>query len=226
MATNSNVFDLRGVDCSLKYPDFKHAMRLCEGGFGSVHKFKSMKRSFPSFGQSNSDVACKFFGYIKDGNTGRPAETPDIKFIKKEIEFMRDLTEFKCVAQLYGVIKDTGNGYLPDKNPRHLVSYPIIVMELINGGDLIDKIQYIGGKLSEKDLSCMFKGICDALANIHKKNCVHCDLKLENVMLHSYGNVPDVVKIVDFGCMERMNNFAQFQSPKLFGEPDIFRYRS
>ncbi|CAD8206332.1 unnamed protein product [Paramecium pentaurelia] len=70
----------------------------------------------------------------------------------------------------------------------------IMVMEYLNGGSLLNQAN---SKLSEGDAKSYSKQIVDAIAYCHENNIVHCDLKLENIMLTAPNSKE--IKIIDFG---------------------------
>lgn len=79
-----------------------------------------------------------------------------------------------------------------------------VVMEKLNG-DMLDMIVNFCdpvtgeiGRLSERIAKFLIYQILIALAYLHKKNIVHCDLKPENVLLTTSSNFPQV-KLCDFG---------------------------
>ena len=72
-----------------------------------------------------------------------------------------------------------------------------MVMEMINGGELFDRIVDVG-KYSEKDAARLFSQILDACRYLHSKGIVHRDLKPENLLLTSSGAEANI-KIADFG---------------------------
>ena len=67
-------------------------------------------------------------------------------------------------------------------------------MELCGGGDLLTYVRKRRW-LSEDLAKYFFKQIVDGLNYIHAKNIVHWDIKLDNLLLDSEGNI----KIADFG---------------------------
>jgi len=71
-----------------------------------------------------------------------------------------------------------------------------LVMDLVNGGELFDKIVE-KGQYTEKDASTIIRNIVSAIDYLHKNKIVHRDLKPENLLL-KLGNDNDVM-LSDFG---------------------------
>uniref|UniRef100_A0A0E0E3Q2 non-specific serine/threonine protein kinase n=1 Tax=Oryza meridionalis TaxID=40149 RepID=A0A0E0E3Q2_9ORYZ len=69
-----------------------------------------------------------------------------------------------------------------------------IILELITGGELFDKIAR-QGKLRENEARKYFQQLIDAIDYCHSKGVYHRDLKPENLLLDSHGNL----KVSDFG---------------------------
>lgn len=68
-----------------------------------------------------------------------------------------------------------------------------IVMELVTGGELFEKIQTVH-RFSEKKAAEYFRQILSGVNYLHKHNIVHRDLKPENILFDG-----ELLKIVDFG---------------------------
>ena len=78
-----------------------------------------------------------------------------------------------------------------------------IVMELVRGGDLFDRIVQ-KGKYSEEDARKVMGKVLSAVRYLHSKNIIHRDLKPENILLEQPGD--DIsVKITDFGLAKHTN---------------------
>ncbi|GMT22456.1 hypothetical protein PFISCL1PPCAC_13753, partial [Pristionchus fissidentatus] len=75
--------------------------------------------------------------------------------------------------------------------------YVYLVMELVTGGELFDRI-VAKGSYTEKDASCLIKQVLAAVQYMHDNGVVHRDLKPENLL---YYNSDDDSKIMisDFG---------------------------
>ena len=132
------------------------------------------------------------------------------KYFENELRILKDL-HHPNIVHLEDVKKD-------DK-------YYYIVMEFVNGGSLTDclkKYQMKYGKsFPEEIVQYLMRQIVDAIKFIHKRNIIHRDLKLDNIMVN-FDNDNDKnnlnmmrakVKIIDFGFATKLtpdkNNLAQ-----------------
>ncbi|XP_063627786.1 serine/threonine-protein kinase D1 [Cydia splendana] len=73
-----------------------------------------------------------------------------------------------------------------------------VVMEKLRGDMLEMILSHEKGRLTERTTKYLVAQILVALKHLHAKNIVHCDLKPENVLLSSDGDLPQV-KLCDFG---------------------------
>jgi calcium-dependent protein kinase len=69
-----------------------------------------------------------------------------------------------------------------------------IVMELCRGGDLSTRRPY-----SERQVAIIIRQVLSAVSYLHHRNCVHRDLKIENILFQSEDPQDFRVKIIDFG---------------------------
>ena len=74
---------------------------------------------------------------------------------------------------------------------------PYIVMDLLRGSSLADILKQ-RDYLPLDEAMVIFKQVCDALGEAHKRGVVHRDIKPENIMLE-YSDKGVHVKVVDFG---------------------------
>merc|ERR1719222_1191188 len=72
-----------------------------------------------------------------------------------------------------------------------------LVMELVTGGELFDRI-VSRGNYTEKDAASLMATLCDALNYLHGKHIVHRDLKPENLLYSSPAD-DAIIKVADFG---------------------------
>jgi len=106
----------------------------------------------------------------------------DIKLLKREIDIMKKV-DHKNILKLHEIYEDDAKVY--------------IVMELINGSELFDRIVE-KGFYSERNAQVVVKQILDAVAYLHSKGIAHRDLKPENLLCSGTGE-DEIVKIADFG---------------------------
>ena len=88
-----------------------------------------------------------------------------------------------------------------------------IVQELCTGGDLFDMIN-MRGPLSEHDSRAMFLELASAVAYCHELKISHRDLKAENILFDSRGNL----KLADFGLCQIMKDGSALKTR--CGSPD------
>ncbi|KAK3405384.1 hypothetical protein EUGRSUZ_K01647 [Eucalyptus grandis] len=88
-----------------------------------------------------------------------------IEDVRREVKILRALTGHKNLIQFYDAYEDEDNIY--------------IVMELCQGGELLDRILSRGGKYSEEDAKAIMVQILSAVAFCHLQGVVHRDLKPE-----------------------------------------------
>jgi len=79
-----------------------------------------------------------------------------------------------------------------------------LVMELVTGGELFDRIVEKGSYTEKMAADTIFT-LCDALDCLHQKKIVHRDLKPENIL---YSDTTDkaVIKVADFGLARMVSD--------------------
>jgi len=95
-----------------------------------------------------------------------------------------------------------------------------IVMELLNGGELFDKINQ-AKSFSEKKAARYFHQILSAVQYLHSHQIVHRDLKPENILFDD-----QTLKIVDFGTSKVYNstkNMKKFKGTSFYIAPEVIR---
>ena len=101
-----------------------------------------------------------------------------------------------------------------------------IVMELVRGGDLFDRILE-KGKYSETSARLVMLKILSAVSYLHSEEIIHRDLKPENILLvdaHDDTNV----KITDFGLAKRTNQdgLKTFCGTPQYFAPEVLKRKS
>ncbi|XP_049291813.1 caM kinase-like vesicle-associated protein isoform X4 [Anopheles funestus] len=138
-------------------------------------------------------LAAKFIQIVKKG---------DRRNIEREVHMMNVLHHAK-IAQLYAA-------YEYDRTF-------CVMMELVEGGELFDRVLDEKFILTEKACAIFMRQICDAVAYIHGNNIIHLDMKPENILcLTESGNR---IKIIDFGLAREYDPDNKLQV--LFGTPEF-----
>ncbi|KAJ3510201.1 hypothetical protein NMY22_g16043 [Coprinellus aureogranulatus] len=84
-----------------------------------------------------------------------------------------------------------------------------LVMELVEGGDLLEYILSRSG-LTEPEAQHITYQICDALSYVHGSGVTHRDLKPENILLTK--DEPPIVKIADFGLAKIVDSMTMLRT--------------
>lgn len=128
--------------------------------------------------ETNVEYAMKFLSkkqvemdYIQSSSsTSDNLQVTDISEVGRLFRESAILTSLKCdnIIRLYEVIDE----------PNHIV----MVMELARGGDLLDLIK---GRIAipEREACHLFAEIVNGVEYCHRRNVIHRDLKLENILM-------------------------------------------
>ncbi|XP_047155378.1 CDPK-related kinase 5-like isoform X2 [Vigna umbellata] len=122
-----------------------------------------------------------------------------IEDVRREVKILRALTGHKNLIQFHDAYEDNDNVY--------------IVMELCEGGELLDRILSRGGKYTEEDAKAVMIQILNVVAFCHLQGVVHRDLKPENFLFTSKEENSEL-KAIDFGLSdfvkpdERLNDIV------------------
>ncbi|KAL7231839.1 hypothetical protein ACSBR2_009967 [Camellia fascicularis] len=122
-----------------------------------------------------------------------------IEDVRREVKILRALTGHNNLVQFYDAFEDNENVY--------------IVMELCEGGELLDRILSRGGKYTEDDAKVVLIQILNVVSFCHLQGVVHRDLKPENFLFASKDE-DSQLKAIDFGLSdfvkpdERLNDIV------------------
>ncbi|KAK2380538.1 CDPK-related kinase [Trifolium repens] len=122
-----------------------------------------------------------------------------IEDVRREVKILRALNGHSNLVQFYDAFEDQENVY--------------IVMELCEGGELLDMILSRGGKYTEDDAKAVMVQILNVVAFCHLQGVVHRDLKPEN-FLYTSKDESSELKAIDFGLSdfvrpdERLNDIV------------------
>uniref|UniRef100_A0A183INS0 Protein kinase domain-containing protein n=1 Tax=Soboliphyme baturini TaxID=241478 RepID=A0A183INS0_9BILA len=109
--------------------------------------------------------------------------------LQNEIDVLRRL-QHPNIVRLYETYEDKSNYYL--------------VMELVTGGELFDRIVE-RGTFSEKDASALIRQVLEAVSYMHDNGVVHRDIKPENLLYHSPAKDSKII-ISDFGLSKTIDS--------------------
>ncbi|KAE8735943.1 CDPK-related protein kinase [Hibiscus syriacus] len=122
-----------------------------------------------------------------------------VEDVRREVKILRTLTGHINLVKFYDAFEDHDNVY--------------IVMELCEGGELLDRILARGGKYTEDDAKAVMVQILNVVAFCHLQGVVHRDLKPEN-FLYITKEEKSLLKAIDFGLSdfvrpdERLNDIV------------------
>ncbi|XP_061370384.1 CDPK-related kinase 3-like [Gastrolobium bilobum] len=122
-----------------------------------------------------------------------------IEDVRREVKILKALSGHEHLIKFHDAFEDSNNVY--------------IVMELCEGGELLDRILSRGGKYTEEDAKVIVLQILSVVAFCHLQGVVHRDLKPENFLFTSKSEDADM-KLIDFGLSdfirpdERLNDIV------------------
>ncbi|PIA46248.1 hypothetical protein AQUCO_01500040v1 [Aquilegia coerulea] len=87
-----------------------------------------------------------------------------------------------------------------------------VFLELASRGNLAELVRSFGGKMNETLVRHYTKSILQGLCYVHERDYVHCDIKLQNILVCS----SDDIKIADFGLAKKV---GEKKGSSLFGTP-------
>lgn len=89
----------------------------------------------------------------------------------------------------------------------------LVVMELMEGGELFQRIQdKQDGAFTEREAAQIIQEICIAVKHLHDMNIAHRDLKPEN-LLYTSPQPNAIIKLTDFGFAKEVFSKATLQTP-------------
>ena len=78
-----------------------------------------------------------------------------------------------------------------------------MVFEYVDGGDLLSYVNKNSYSVDENEVKRLFAQLISALYYLHfEMHIIHCDLKLENILIDQYRNI----RLIDFGFAHELNS--------------------
>ncbi|XP_006870641.1 PREDICTED: myosin light chain kinase family member 4 [Chrysochloris asiatica] len=136
--------------------------------------------------------------------------TKDKDEVKNEINIMNQLYHVNLI-QLYDAFESKKD--------------MVLVMEYVDGGELLDRIIDENDNLTELEAILFIKQICEGLRHMHQMCVLHLDLKPENILC--VNRDAKQIKIIDFGLARRYKPREKlrvnFGTPE-FLAPEVVNY--
>lgn len=138
-----------------------------------------------------------------------------VEDVKREVKILKALTGHENVVQFYNAFEDD--------------SYVYIVMELCEGGELLDRIlARKDSRYSEKDAAVIVRQMLKVAAECHLHGLVHRDMKPENFLFKS-NNEDSPLKATDFGLSDFIKPGKRFQDivgSAYYVAPEVLKRKS
>ncbi|KAL5726797.1 non-specific serine/threonine protein kinase [Ranunculus cassubicifolius] len=183
----------RPLDKSFGYPKnfgnkYELGKEVGRGHFGHTCSAKVKKGEF-----KGDEVAVKIISKAK------MTTAISIEDVRREVKILKALSGHVNLVRFYDSYEDANNVY--------------IIMELCEGGELLDRILSRGGRYTEEDAKVIILQILSVVAFCHLQGVVHRDLKPEN-FLFTTRDEHAPMKLIDFGLSdfirpdERLNDIV------------------
>ncbi|XP_047150957.1 calcium-dependent protein kinase 4-like isoform X2 [Vigna umbellata] len=138
-----------------------------------------------------------------------------VEDVKREVKILKALTGHENVVQFYDAFEDD--------------SYVYIVMELCEGGELLDRIlAKKDSRYTEKDAAVVVRQMLKVAAECHLHGLVHRDMKPENFLLKSTKE-DSPLKATDFGLSDFIKpgkKFHDIVGSAYYVAPEVLKRKS
>ncbi|KAL9229627.1 hypothetical protein vseg_005075 [Gypsophila vaccaria] len=138
-----------------------------------------------------------------------------VEDVKREVKILKALTGHENVVQFYNAFEDD--------------NYVYIVMELCEGGELLDRIlAKKDSRYTEKDAAVVVRQMLKVAAECHLHGLVHRDMKPENFLFKS-PKEDSPLKATDFGLSDFINPSKKFHDivgSAYYVAPEVLKRKS
>ncbi|KAG2327316.1 hypothetical protein Bca4012_036318 [Brassica carinata] len=138
-----------------------------------------------------------------------------VEDVKREVEILKALSGHENVVQFYNAFDDD--------------DYVYIVMELCEGGELLDRIlSKKDSRYSEKDAAVVVRQMLKVAGECHLHGLVHRDMKPENFLFKS-ARLDSPLKATDFGLSDFIKpgkRFHDIVGSAYYVAPEVLKRRS
>jgi serine/threonine-protein kinase len=169
---------------------------LAEGGMGVVYEAQHLRlpRRF----------AVKVMARPRDARIPDAQWSTALMRFRREAEIAASLSHPHIVEVVDFQVSDGGSPYL--------------VMELLTGEDLADRLR-ARGRLPAVAALRIISEVAEALDCAHQRGVVHRDIKPSNIFLTRVGVRDDFVKVLDFGVSKLIDSSTLTQERAMVGTP-------
>ena len=176
------------------------------------------------------------FIFKKKIDKGEHSENIDLVIYKKDNQnyILKEIEQYNISEENFERKKEIINILKNDNHPNIMKYYGYFlennsyyfVLEFINGVNLKDfSEQYKSNNkyISQNLIIKILKGVINGLVYLFKKNILHRDISLDNIMLYNNNNDNDI-KIIDFGLsrFNQENEEKTILGKKLYLSPTIY----
>ncbi|KAJ0040523.1 hypothetical protein Pint_28035 [Pistacia integerrima] len=142
-----------------------------------------------SFGSVSLAVPRNNFSQIPSLMAVKTSQDSCSTSLKNEKEVLNELGSCPQIVRCFGDDCSVENGE----------RFYNLFLEYASRGSLADRVKKNKGKLQESDVRRYTRSLLKGLRHIHAKGFVHCDIKLQNVLVFD----KDEAKIADFGLAKK-----------------------
>ncbi|XP_042400990.1 CDPK-related kinase 3-like [Zingiber officinale] len=144
---------------------------------------------------------------VKDVASEKMTTPISIEDVRREVKILKALSNHNNLVKFYDACEDALNVY--------------VIMELCEGGELLERILSRGGRYLEEDAKAIVIQIVSVIAFCHLQGVVHRDLNPENFLFTTRDENAQM-KLIDFG----LSNFVKPALSKALIEDQLFYLRS
>jgi len=169
-----------------------------------IHRLRSEVTSIRSLGQYQLEekLGEGAMGVVYRATHGMLKRPTAVKLLRPELGGHEVLERFRREVQLTAGLTHSHTVTIYDygRTPEGLFYY---AMELLNGANLQQVVEATGPQPVRRVVRIL-RDVALALDEAHSVGLIHRDVKPTNIMLAEQGGVHDVVKVLDFGLVKRM----------------------
>lgn len=177
---------------------------------GSSHKFEDLYEIHEKIGEGG-------FAKVHSGRDKETGREVAIKVIRKNVYDMQATREVEREMQIMKTLNHPR--IIKTHDIFHVQDRVYIVMELMHGGTLKERIQAAGGTVAEGQARELIREVLEACVYLHSNGVVHRDIKLENVLCRSKQTPIRDTTLADFGYVNFLPESGREALRSLVGTP-------